>query len=208
MQLVSVKFERTQVLGTPANVRCTVAAAVTSTTCKCCPHLLSLAQLDPLSESSLNVTLSFRFDVRYAVSLGVELELPLKCDGTSAETRLRLSLKRTSPFKSAGASVQSTAGSRGVRISVSNAGYTTFRVSVRMLTTHSIHQFLLHSPTRASPCAIRFQTHSTDGSKDSSALECWTPKTKAPRPFRRSATANSKEQHAHISRLGSSSTAL
>jgi len=28
--------------------------------------------------------------------------LCLKCDGTSAETRFRLSAKRTSPFKSAG----------------------------------------------------------------------------------------------------------
>jgi len=33
---------------------------------------------------------------------------------------------RTSPLKSAGASVQSTTGSQGVRISGSNAGYTTF----------------------------------------------------------------------------------
>ena len=55
----------------------------------------------------------------------------LKCDGTRAETRFRLSAKRTSPFKSAGASVQSTAGSRGVRISSSNAGYTIFRGSVK-----------------------------------------------------------------------------
>ena len=43
-------------------------------------------------------------------------------DGTRAETRFRLSPKRTSPFKSVGALVQSTAGSRGVRISLSNAG--------------------------------------------------------------------------------------
>ena len=43
-------------------------------------------------------------------------------DGTRAETTFRLSPKRTSPFKSAGESVQSTAGSLGVRISVSNAG--------------------------------------------------------------------------------------
>ena len=43
-------------------------------------------------------------------------------DGTRAETRFRLSPKRTSPFKSVGASVQSTADSRGVRISLSNAG--------------------------------------------------------------------------------------
>ena len=55
----------------------------------------------------------------------------LKCDGTRDETRFRLSAKRTSPFKSAGASVQSTAGSRGVRISGSYAGYTVFRGSVK-----------------------------------------------------------------------------
>jgi hypothetical protein len=85
--------------------------------------------------------------------------LRLKSDGTRAETRFRLSPKRTSPFKSAGASVQSTAGSRGVRISGSNAGYTTFRGSVRVMATHSIRQFHLHFPSCASPCAIRFQTH-------------------------------------------------
>jgi len=50
----------------------------------------------------------------------------LKCDGTRAETRFRLSRKRTSPCKAARASVQSTAGSRGVRISGSIAGYTMF----------------------------------------------------------------------------------
>ena len=42
-------------------------------------------------------------------------------DGTRAETRFRLSQKWTSPFKSVRESVQSTAGSRGVRISLSNA---------------------------------------------------------------------------------------
>ena len=53
----------------------------------------------------------------------------LKRDGTCTETRYGLSAKRTSPFKSAGGSVQSTTGSRGVRISSSNgsnAGYTMF----------------------------------------------------------------------------------
>ena len=40
-----------------------------------------------------------------------------KRDGTCAETRFGLSAKRTSPFKSAGVSVQSTAGSRRVRSS-------------------------------------------------------------------------------------------
>jgi hypothetical protein len=58
----------------------------------------------------------------------------LKCDGTSAETGFRLSAKRTIPFKSKGVSVQSTAGSRGVRIggsNGSNAGYTMSRGSVK-----------------------------------------------------------------------------
>jgi len=55
-----------------------------------------------------------------------ECRLCLKCDGTRAETRFRLSAKQMSPFKSAGASVQSTTGSQDVRISSSNAGYTRF----------------------------------------------------------------------------------
>ena len=82
-------------------------------------------------------------------------------DGTRAETRFRLSHKRTRPFKSAGESVQSTAGSRGVPISVSNAGYTMFRGRVRVLATHSIRQFPLHFPSRASPCATTFRMQYT-----------------------------------------------
>jgi hypothetical protein len=66
--------------------------------------------------------------------------LRLKCDGTSTKTRFLLSAKRTSPFKSAGASVQSTTGSRGVDNSVSNAGYTMFRGSVKSTS------YPLHSP--------------------------------------------------------------
>ena len=45
-------------------------------------------------------------------------------DGTRAETRFGFPAKRTSPFISAGVSVHSAAGSRGVRISGSNAGQT------------------------------------------------------------------------------------
>jgi hypothetical protein len=64
-----------------------------------------------------------------------------------------------------GASVQSTTGSRGVRISGSNAGYTVFRGSVKS-TGYPLHSPVspLHFPSRASPCAITFQldciTHS------------------------------------------------
>jgi len=68
----------------------------------------------------------------------------LKCDGTLAETRFRLSAKRVSPFKSAGASVQSTTGSPGVRISGSNAGYTMLRGSVKGT------GYPLHSPVSPS----------------------------------------------------------
>jgi hypothetical protein len=78
-----------------------------------------------------------------------------KRDGTRAETGFRLSPKRTSPFKSAGASVQSTAGSRGVRITLSNAGYTTFGGGVRVLATHSIRLFPFHFPSRVPPGSER-----------------------------------------------------
>jgi hypothetical protein len=50
-----------------------------------------------------------------------------------SETRFLLSAKRTSPFLSAvgGGLIQSTTGSRGVRISGSNAGCTKFQNSVK-----------------------------------------------------------------------------
>jgi len=75
--------------------------------------------------------------------------LRLKRDGTCAETRLRLSPKRTSPFKSMGASVQSTADSRGVRIGFSNAGCTTLRGSVKS-TGYPLHSPF--SPSIPLPC--------------------------------------------------------
>ena len=81
----------------------------------------------------------------------------LKCNGIRAETRFRLSAKQTSPFKSArGASVQSTAGSRGVRISGSNAGYTMFRGSVKG-TGYSLHSPV--SSFTSSPMRHRVPSH-------------------------------------------------
>jgi hypothetical protein len=71
-------------------------------------------------------------------------KLHWKCDGTRAETRFRLSAKRTNQFKSAGASVQSTTDSRGVHNSGSNAGYTMFRGSMKST------GYLLHSPVSPS----------------------------------------------------------
>jgi len=84
----------------------------------------------------------------------------LKCDGTRAETRFRLSAERTSPFKSAGASVQSTTGSRGVRLSGSNAGYTMLRGSVKG-TGYPLH--LPVSPSLPPPPCFTVCHHSSTG---------------------------------------------
>ena len=81
--------------------------------------------------------------------------LQLKCDGTRAETRFRLSTKRTSPFTTVWESAKSTTGNRCVRISGSNAGQTMFRGSVKG-TGNPLHSTVspLHFPTHASPCEI------------------------------------------------------
>jgi hypothetical protein len=71
----------------------------------------------------------------------------LKFDGTCTENRFRLSVKQTSPFKLAGASVQSTTGNCGVGISSSNGsnpGYTKSRGSVKGT------GYPLHSPVSPS----------------------------------------------------------
>jgi hypothetical protein len=82
--------------------------------------------------------------------------LRLKCDGARAETRFRLSAKRTGPFISAGASVQSTTGSRALRISGSNAGYTMFRGSVKC-TGYPLHSPV--SPFTSLPVSHRVPSH-------------------------------------------------
>ena len=101
---------------------------------------------------SFNVEASWNFSLRYVI------RLRLKCDGTRAETRFRLSPKRMSPFKSAGASVQSTTSSRGVRISGSNAGYTMYRGSVKS-TGYPLHSSL--SPSLPLPCVTVYHHIST-----------------------------------------------
>jgi len=73
----------------------------------------------------------------------------LKRDGTRAETRFRLSAKRTSPFKSAGGVSSVDYWQPGVRISGSNAGYTTFQGSVKS-TGYPLHSPF--SPLLPLPC--------------------------------------------------------
>ena len=110
----------------------------------------------------------------------------MKCDGTRAETRFRLSSKRTCPIKSAGATVQSTTGSRVVRISGSNgsnAGYTTFRGSVKG-TGYPLHSSV--SPSLPLPCVTVCHHISTvlyiflSAQKHSDGCEAYTAFTVAP----------------------------
>jgi hypothetical protein len=78
--------------------------------------------------------------------------LRLKCDGTRAEARFRLSAKRTSPFKSAGASVQSTTGRRAVRVSLQGLYCSCKSVfcSHVTLTGYPLHSLV--SPSLLPPC--------------------------------------------------------
>jgi hypothetical protein len=71
---------------------------------------------------------------------------------TRAETRFRLLTKRTSPFKSAGASVQSTTGRRAVHISLQGLYCSCKPVFCNhvMLTGYPFHSLV--SPSLLLPC--------------------------------------------------------
>jgi hypothetical protein len=84
--------------------------------------------------------------------------LRLKCDGTCAETRFRLSAKRTSPFKSAGG----RQFSRLLAVEVCASAVVMLdtpwsKVVWRVLATHCIRQFPHHFLSFSSPCSITFQ---------------------------------------------------
>jgi len=86
----------------------------------------------------------------------------LKYDGTRARTRFRLSVKRTSPFQSAGGSQFSRLLAAEVCASaVVMLDTPCFEVVGIVLATHSIRKFPLHFNSRASPCTITFQLEST-----------------------------------------------
>ena len=96
----------------------------------------------------------------------LRVRLRLKCDDMCSKTRFHLSATRTSPFKSAGSSVQSTTGSRGVHISGSNAGYTMFHGSVKG-TGYTFHSPVSPSlPLPTSPCSITFEMDFTSRSRN------------------------------------------
>ena len=86
--------------------------------------------------------------VIFMLKHSVKLRRYLLCSCVAACCSI-LSAKRMNPFKSSGASVQSTTGSRGVRISGSNGGYTMFRRSVKC-TGYPLHSPV--SPSLPFPC--------------------------------------------------------
>jgi len=87
----------------------------------------------------------------------------LKCDGTRADTRFRLSAQRTRPFKSAGGRQFSRLLAADVCASaVVMLDTPCSEVVWRVLATHCIRQFPLYFPSLASPCTITFQLESTD----------------------------------------------
>ena len=97
--------------------------------------------------------------IRYNYSCFRDL---LKCDGTRAETRFRLSAKLTSPFKSAGGRQFSWLLAAEVCASALVMLDTPCcEVVWRVLATHFIRRFPLHFPSGASQCAITFQLEST-----------------------------------------------
>jgi len=107
--------------------------------------------------------------------------LHLKCDATRAETRFCLSAKRMSPFKSLGVSVQLTTAAEVCASVVVMLDTPCSEVVWRVLVTHSICQFPLHFPSRASPCAITFQLDSTAAEVPLHVHSCRTEKrTTAP----------------------------
>jgi hypothetical protein len=112
-------------------------------------HRPAIQAVYPMPTLFQKVFLNWNRKYRWRIIKHTAIRLHLKCDGTRADTRSGLSAKRTSPFKSAGASVQSTPGSRGVRISGSNLGYTMFRGSVKG-TGYPLHSPV--SPSLLLPC--------------------------------------------------------
>ena len=87
--------------------------------------------------------------------------LHLKCDGTRAETGFHLSMKRTSPFKSAwGCQFSRLLAAEVCASTVVMLDTPCSEVVCKVLATHCIRQLPLHFPSHTS-CAITFQLDST-----------------------------------------------
>jgi len=116
-----------------------------------CPLLIPGSGLVPFVVDKMFLGQTFR-RLRFTSPPPHCHRLRLKCDGTRAETKFRLSAKRTSPFKSAGASVQSTTGRRAVQISLQGLYCSCKPVfcSHMTLTGYPLHSLV--SPSLLLPC--------------------------------------------------------
>ena len=125
-----------------------------------CPLITGNEERTAAKISSLRSTITLRSDSTSHHT--TKSKGQLKCDGTRAETRFRLSAKRTSPFKSAGGrQFRRLLAAEVCASAVVMLDTPCSEVVWRVLATHSIRQFPLHFPSRASPCAITFQLEST-----------------------------------------------
>ena len=107
-RIKSIPVHKTEMGNTTViSLTCTnVSLSFTSNLVRSVPHLhrSNHRELKPVLVFRLSaVTITF---ILLLFTMPHRRRLRVKCDGTRAETRFRLSAKRTSPFKSAGASVQ------------------------------------------------------------------------------------------------------
>jgi len=119
--------------------------------------------------------------------------LRLKCDGTCAETRIRLSTNGQVHLNRWGLQFSRLLAAVVCASAVVMLDTPCSEVVWRVLATHSIRQFPLHFPTRASPCAITFQLDSTtDSSNKESVLLCQEQSVSIKRRhlFRKSASSH------------------
>jgi hypothetical protein len=117
-----------------------------------CPPSIQLLKSAGLCQITLHLTASYKCITKWLCYTFSRLRL--KCDGTRAETRFHLSTKWTSPFKSAGASVQSTTGRRAVHISLQGLYYSCKPVfcSHVMLTGYPLHSHFPFTSPRMCYC--------------------------------------------------------
>jgi len=90
-----------------------------------------------------------------------EGRLRSKCDGTRTETRFRFSAKRTVHLNRWRRQFSRLLAAEVCASAVVMLDTPSSEVVWRVLATHSIRQFSLHFPFRASPCANTFQLDST-----------------------------------------------
>ena len=103
----------------------------------------------------------------------ISIRLRLKCDGTRAETRFRLSGNGRVHLNRRGCQFSRLPAAEMCASGVVMLDTPCSETVWSVLANHSIRQFLLYFPSRVSPCAIKFQLDSTV-EQDKQRKECNT----------------------------------